>query len=96
MEEHLHAAGKKSDDDDSSREGEGGDKVVGGDAEGQLPGQLQPEVPLDPDYQAKKAAAKAAIKDLLGKEVVVKHKNKSGPSSKTGIKRNLYSKLRLP
>ena len=46
-------------------------------AEGQMSGQLQPEVPLVPDYQAKMAAAKAAIKDFLGKEVVVKHNNKS-------------------
>jgi len=79
MEEHLPGAGKESDDDDSSqgsKGGEGGDKA-GGDTEGQMPGQLQAEVPLAPDYHAKKADAKAAIKGLLGKEVLVKHKNKS-------------------
>jgi hypothetical protein len=79
MEEHLPGAGKESDDDDSSqgsKGGEGGDKA-GGDTEGQMPGQLQAEVPLAPDYHARTADAKAAIKSLLGKEVVVKHKNKS-------------------
>ena len=57
IEEHLPGAGKESDDDDSSREGEGGgeggDRAGGGDVEGQMPGQLQPEVPLAPVYQAK-------------------------------------------
>ena len=79
MEEHLPGAGKESDDDDSSqgsKGGEGGDKA-GGDTEGKMPGQLQAEVPLAPNYHAKKADAKAAIKLLLGKEVLVKHKNKS-------------------
>ena len=42
-----------------------------------MPGQLESSVPLAPDYHARKADAKAAIKSLLGKEVVVKHKNKS-------------------
>ena len=73
MEEHLPGAGKEINDNDSSqgsKGGKGGDKA-GGDAEGQMPGQLQAEVP------PKKADAKAAIRGLLGKEVLVKHNNKS-------------------
>ena len=72
-EEHLPGQG----DDSSDEEGSVGVDEEVEDRAGQMPGQLQSENPVTPDYATKKAAAQDAIKALLGKEVVIKHKNKT-------------------
>ena len=73
--EHFYNSLKK-DRSFASLRGEGGNKA-GSDAEGLMPRQLESAAPLAPDYHARKADAKAAIKILLGKRRAVKHRNKS-------------------
>jgi len=63
-EEHLPGQG----DDSSDEEGSVGVDEEVEDRAGQMPGQLQSENPVTPDYATKKAAAQDAIKALLGKE----------------------------
>ena len=71
-EEHLPGQG----DDSSDEEGSVGVEEEVEDRAGQMPGQLQSENPVTPDYATKKAAAQEAIRALLGQEVPIKHKNK--------------------
>ena len=78
MEEHLPGGGEDSDDEESSAGGSTGEGGEEGDPEGRMPGQLQPEAASTTvDYATKKANAQSAIKALLGKEVVIKHKTSS-------------------
>jgi hypothetical protein len=75
-EEHLPGQRDESSDEEGGSVGEAVDEE-GEDRMGQMPGQLQAENPVTPDYATKKAAAQDAIKALLGKEVLIKHKNKT-------------------
>ena len=47
------------------------------DPEGRMPGQLPSAEALPKDYTQRKSDAVSLVKSMLGREVVVKHKNKS-------------------